>query len=53
MCRVSFHDKNSSGSRIREIIYVTDSSIALNWCSNENIKLRLFVYNRVMTSETI
>ena len=37
------------GSEVGEIICVTDSTIALSWCSNESIKLRLFVYNRVMT----
>ena len=34
---------------VNEIIYVTDSTIALSWCSNKNIKLRLFAYNRVTT----
>ena len=32
-----------------DVIGVTDSTIALSWCHNSNIKLRLFVYNRVMT----
>ena len=32
-----------------KILYVTDSTIALSWCHNSNIELRLFVYTRVMT----
>ena len=34
---------------IEEIIYCTDSMIALSWCRNMNIKLLLFVNNRFMT----
>ena len=41
--------KAALGQEVGEIIYVTDSTIALSWCSNQAIKLRLFVYNRVMT----
>ena len=43
---LSFMVKSSLGSEVGE---VTDSTIALSWCSSETIKLRLFVYNRVMT----
>ena len=46
---LAFMVKSSLGSEIGEVIYLTDSTIALSWCSNETIKLRLFVYNRVMT----
>jgi hypothetical protein len=46
---LAFLVKKALGDRFGEIIYVTDSTIALCWCSNSNIKLRLFVYNRVMT----
>ena len=46
---LAFLVKKALGDRIGEIIYVTDSTIALSWCSNSNIKLSLFVYNRVMT----
>ena len=34
--------KSALGSEVGE-------TIALSWCSSESIKLRLFVYNRVMT----
>jgi len=46
---LAFMIKASLGSEVGEIIFVTDSTIALSWCSNQSIKLRLFVYNRVMT----
>jgi len=46
---LAFMVKSALGSEVGEIIYVTDSTIALSWCSSESIKLRLFVYNRVMT----
>ena len=48
-----FMVKVALGSDIGEIIYFTDSTIiALSWCRNLNVKLRLFMYNshnRVMT----
>ena len=41
--------KSALGSEVGETIYIKDSTIALSLCSSESIKLRLFVYNRVMT----
>ena len=35
------------GTQVKEVVYATDSSIALAWCLNPKLKLRLFVYNRV------
>ena len=46
---LAFMVKAALGSDVGEVIYITDSTIALSWCSNQSIKLRLFVYNRVMT----
>jgi len=46
---LAFMVKVALKDEIGEIIFATDSTIALSWCSNPNIKLRLFVYNRVMT----
>ena len=46
---LTFSIKKALGDSVGEIIYATDSTIALSWCSNPNIKLRLYVYNRVMT----
>ena len=39
--------KNALGSAVTEVIFFTDSSIAMSWCHNTNKKLRLFVLNRV------
>ena len=41
--------KRALGDLVDEIIYCTDSTIALSWCKNMTFKLRLFVYNRVIT----
>ena len=46
---LAFMVKSALTSEIGKVIFVTDSTIALNWCSNQKIKLRLFVYNCVMT----
>ena len=39
--------KNALGDAVAEILFFTDSSIAMSWCHNTNKKLRLFVLNRV------
>ena len=41
---LAFMVKSALMSEIGEVIYITDSTIALSWCSNQTIKLRLFVY---------
>ena len=46
---LTYSIKKALGDSVEEIIYATDSTIALSWCSNPNIKLRLYVYNRVTT----
>ena len=46
---IAFMVKVDLGNQIGEVIFVTDSTIAMSWCSNPTIQLRLFVYNRVMT----
>ena len=43
---LAFLVKQALGDLVNEIFYCT---IALCWCKNMTIKLRLFVYNRVMT----
>ena len=47
MTEVAFIAKKSLGSRVDDIIFVTDSTIALCWVHNENKRLRIFVLNRV------
>ena len=49
MTEVAFIAKKSLGSRVDDIIFVTDSTIALCWVHNENKRLRIFVLNRVET----
>ena len=39
--------KRVLGPKVKEVVYATDSTIALAWCHNTTLKLRLFVYNRV------
>ena len=38
---------------IGEIVYVTDSSIALQWCRSTSKKLKVFIANRVSTVKTL
>ena len=37
------------GSKVEDLIFATDSTIALSWCCNPTKKLRLFVFSRVET----
>ena len=39
----------SIGSRVDDMIFATDSTIALSWCCNSTKKLILFVFSRVET----
>ena len=49
MTELAFVAKRALGDRVEEILYVTDSTIAISWCLNTSLKLRLYVYNRVET----
>ena len=49
MTELAFIVKTSLGERVTEIVYLTDSTIAMSWCHNTTIKIRLFVKNRVET----
>ena len=49
MTEVAFIAKKSLGSRVDDIIFVTDSTIALCWVHNKNKRLRIFELNRVET----
>ena len=44
---LAFLVKKALGDRVDEIIYVTDSTIALSWCHNTTRKLRAFIFARV------
>ena len=39
----------SMGSKVEDLIFATDSTIALSWCCNLTKKRRLFVFSRVET----
>ena len=47
MAELAFVCKRAIGDRVKEILYLTDSTIALSWCHNTALKLRMYVYNRV------
>ena len=49
MAELAFIVKRAIGDRVESIIYATDSTIALSWCQNTSLKLRMYVYNRVET----
>ena len=44
---LAFLVKKALGDRVDEIIYITDSTIALSWCHNTTRKLRAFIFARV------
>ena len=44
---LAFLVKKALGDKIQDIIYVTDSTIALSWCHNTSKKLRAFIFARV------
>jgi len=49
MAELAFICKRALGSRVREIIYATDSTIALAWCHNHQLKLRVWTHSSVET----
>ena len=49
MSELAYVVKISSPIPIKEVIYATDSTIALSWCMNTNLKLKQFTLNRVET----
>ena len=49
MAELAFLIKKALGAMVTEVLYFTDSTIALSWCHNVNKKLRMFVFNRVST----
>ena len=49
MTEVAFIVKKALGDSVEEVIYVTDSTIALCWVHNSTKRLRIFVLNRVET----
>jgi len=53
MAELAFIVKKSLGSRVDRIIYLTDSTIAMSWMKNTNIKLRAYTFARVEASRRL
>ena len=49
MTEVALIVKKALGDSVEEVIYITDSTIALCWVHNSNKRSRIFVLNRVET----
>ena len=49
MTELAYIVKRAFGSRVKEVIYISDSILALSWWSCLEKKLSLFVQNRVST----
>ena len=47
MAEMAVDVKHALGELVEEILFFTDSTIAMSWCHNLNKKLRLYVLNRV------
>ena len=50
MTELAYIVKRSLGSKIGDIIYLTDSTIALSWIHNTNIKVRAYIFTRVQAA---
>jgi len=53
MAELAYVAKKSLGEQVKEIIYLTDSTIALAWIHNTNIKLRSFIHSRAESSRRL
>ena len=47
LTELMFVAKRAIGTRVQELLYLTDSAVALAWCQSAGKRLRLFVNNRV------
>ncbi len=50
MTELAYIVKRSLGSKVGEVIYLTDSTIALSWIHNTNIKVRAYIFSRVQAA---
>ena len=53
MAELAYVTRKSLEERVDEILYFTDSSIALAWMQNTNIKLRAYTFARVQASRRL
>ena len=49
MTEMAYIVKKALKGQVTEVLYLTDSTIALSWCHNTNKRLKLYVHNRVET----
>ena len=47
MAEMALDVRHALGELVEEVLFFTDSTIAMSWCHNLNKKLRLYVLNRV------
>lgn len=50
MAKLAFLVSKALGSIVEDILYFTDSTVALSWCHNTEKKLKMYVFNRVSTA---
>ena len=53
MAELAYVAKKSLGEQVTEVIYLTDSTIALAWIHNTNIKLRSYIHSRAESSRRL
>ena len=53
MTELAYIVKRSLGSRIGQVIYLTDSTIALSWIHNTTIKVKAYIFSRVQSSRSM
>ena len=47
MVELAYISKRALGNKVKEIVYLTDSTIALCWVQNTHIKVRAYIFSRV------
>ena len=53
MAELAYVAKKSLGNQVKEIVYLTDSTIALSWIHNTSIKLRSYIHSRAEASRRL
>ena len=53
MAELAFIVKKALGDQVGDIIYLTDSTIALSWIHNTRIKVRAYVFARVQSTRKL
>ena len=53
MAELAFIVKKALGDQVQDVIYLTDSTIALSWIHNTRIKVRAYVFARVQSTRKL